>query len=221
MSFQKLLKMVDTRSKDSVFGYIRQSRENADDTAIPTMIQYCCLKYYFINEYFTKCGDKLQINDNGKIVSSMFNDDTTGSAHANIMIDPQNASIIKCKWNIKILKMYGNCYFGIDSSNNPKTNEDFTSFFNSDHNCYAFAMLSGDFAALPDTYKKYGERCCNCDVIRMELDVTNQTLKFYRNGKDLGDGPLKVDVSKKYHMAIAFHIGGCFEIVGYDEEYRL
>ena len=72
MSFQKLLKLVDDRSKDSVFGYIRQSRKNTDDTAIPMMIQYCCLKYYFINAYFTKCGDGIQINETGNIVSSFI-----------------------------------------------------------------------------------------------------------------------------------------------------
>ena len=69
-SFKKLLKMVDDRSKDSVFGYIRQSRDISNDAAIPMMIQYCCLRYYFLNEYFTKCGDKSIINESSTIVTS-------------------------------------------------------------------------------------------------------------------------------------------------------
>ena len=106
MSFQQLLKMADNRSKDSVFGYIRQSRKNINDTAIPTMIQYCCLKYYFINEYFTKCGDDLKISQNGKIVSKPDNVYRFQSVYGNVLIDIDNISISKYVWTKSIPKYY-------------------------------------------------------------------------------------------------------------------
>ena len=113
-SFQKLLKMVDYRSKDCVFGYIRQSCDKSKATQIPMMIQYCCLKYYFVYEYFTKGGVNLKFSDDKQSVTSIAENRWTFKCHAafgNIIIDTSNKCIIKYKWTIKILEMFGGIFF--------------------------------------------------------------------------------------------------------------
>ena len=104
MSFKKLLKVVDDPSKDSVFGYIRQSRLESKDSAIPTMIQYCCLKYYFINEYFSKCSAKLKLNCSKKMITSRGGSGNN-RAYGNVVIDLDNKLVTRYKWTIQIKKL--------------------------------------------------------------------------------------------------------------------
>ena len=214
--------MVDDRSKDSVFGFIRQSRHKTHDTAIPMMIQYCCLNYYFINEYFTKCGDNLKISDDGKIVSKQRNlYGKIVSVYGNAMIDIDNISTSKYVWTIKI-GGEETCYFGIDSSNKKWINGDFTDWDNPNA-YYAYNMTAARYATNED-YLPYGEVCDDGDIVKMELDARNKTLKFYRNGTDLGCIPQTI-ISGKYHMALCFQYPRIrkkvvYEILDYEEQYK-
>ena len=81
-------------------------------------------------------------------------------------------------------------------------------------------MTHGRFVSYPDTYGIYGESCIPDDIIVMELNVANQLLRFYRNGKDFGDTPKKIKMGEKYYMAISIYGKCSFQILKYEEEYK-
>ena len=216
MSFQKLLKLVDDRSKNSVFGYIRQSRDDAEQMAIPMMIQYCCLKYYFINEYFKKCGDNLRISNNPKIVTSIEKTWTFEKhfATGNIVIDPANESITKYVWTIRVLELVylGDIYFGIkplDDSYN-------------DSCMYRLELSEGRIKiGFHGCNVGFGNNCAKNDILIMSFNVKNETLVFHHNAKNLGNIPYEIDMERKYRMIVNLYgDGSSVELVRYQETYN-
>ena len=209
MSFQKLLKMVDDRSKDSVFGYIRQSRDTSKDAAIPMMIQYCCLRYYFINEYFSKHGNNLTISDNGQIVTALESglNSKHNSAHGNIIIDPTNEYITQYEWKIQLLKFRGG-YFGI------------APFESSSDSGYKLGLLGGTITNHKEIYG-YAGRIYQNDTISMVFNVTDKSLSFHHNGTDLGNIPYTIDMKRKYKMIVTlFTKNQSVQMLQYKERYN-
>ena len=211
MSLIKLLKTVDNRSKDSVFGYIRQSRDESKDAAIPTMIQYCCLKYYFINEYFSKCCIDLRISNNGRVVKSTDSgcQYREHSAFGNIIVNPSSKCITEYKWTVKLLELTGGGYFGLNPLNCPDA-----------ANSYGLGLSRGSV---------WGNRICQSystgsvknDIISMVLNVKNKTLSFHRNGKDLGNINCEIDMNRKYRMSVTFYkTDSCAQLLKYEEKYE-
>ena len=210
MSFRKLLKMVDNRSKDSVFGYIRQSGDTSEHTAIPMMIQYCCLKYYFVTEYFSKikCGNLLKVNNDPRIViRTGDNHLSANSVFGNIAIDLNNNSIKKYVWKFKIISMTGTMYIGIDSLDyKTEINRAFSSI--AYHKCnkpfyaFGFAGCVAIYHSKRDNYfEASGTSSVDGDIITMELNAEKRTLRFYRDDVDLGI--IRNIRLEKYWMAVS------------------
>ena len=202
--------MVDDRSKDSVFGYVRQSQDTSKDAAIPMMIQYCCLRYYFLNEYFTKQGSNLKISNIGQIVTSIGwgSNCVNHSAFGSIIIDPANKCIIQYEWKIKLLEFGGGGYFGIVPLN--------SSFVGG----YKLGLWSGTITSEEGT-KRYGGHCYTNDIISMVFNVTHATLSFHHNGTDLGNIPYTIDIGGKYKMIVSlYYNNSSVQILQYKERYN-
>ena len=141
-----------------------------------------------------------------------------------MLINPKNVSISKYKWKIKILKIPSSISIGIDSSNKSMINGYFSNLCSAAHSFYALELTpewNVSFVSNePVTYSNSGEICYEGDIITMELDVAHETLRFYRNGKDIGNFPGKINMNKQYHLAIAFLAEGQCELLEYQEKYH-
>ena len=210
MSFKKLLKMVDDGSKDSVFGYIRQSCKESGKASIPMMIQYCCLRYYFLNEYFSKCGINMKISDNGHVVRAIRRSEHVDSAIGKFIVDLRNDLVTEYKWTIKLLKLTAGGRFGLVSENYCKFHYVCGLGFSS-------GTIIGHSCVIPEAY---GKGCVKNDIISMVLNVKSQTLSYHHNGRNLGDIAVKIDKKTNYKMAVTlYQTDSVVQLVRYQEKY--
>ena len=115
MSFIKQLKqIIDDNTKHSVFGYIRRiEKSNHFFCAIPVMIHYLCLQYYFYGEYFQKCGDDIIISDDHRSIEKKADaaENWSNTSYGNMWFE---SSIDQtAEWIFKIDKMppnVSNCF---------------------------------------------------------------------------------------------------------------
>ena len=202
MSFTKLLEIVDTRSKDSVFGYIRQSRDKVED-AIPMMIQYCCLRYYFVRDYFVKpTEDIFEVSNHGQVLSKEDKKFTWNCEnYGNIIIDP-TSQISVYRWRIKFAKLDNRfeISLGIQS---PK------------HKDWGLLLKQHDGQKDVHKYDIWEK-----NVITMELDMKEKTLRYLQYGRDLPTYNVKIHSDQKYRLMVAVFYGKVkLCMTKYEEEY--
>ena len=107
----KKLNTIDTRIKDSVFGYVRSMESKLCLDNIPALISYITLNYYYHNEYFAKFGKQVKLSNNNMTVTKFeqlkkrqyFSNTTYG----NIWIDSNIPQI--ATWTLKM----PNATFGV------------------------------------------------------------------------------------------------------------
>ena len=63
------LNSIETRIKDSVFGYIRSMESKLCLDIIPALISYITLNYYYHDEYFAQSGKHVQLSNNNMTVT--------------------------------------------------------------------------------------------------------------------------------------------------------
>ena len=208
MAFCNLLKIADQRSKDTVFGYLRELQNMVDpDYSTPQQIEYCCLEYYLSKEVFTERGDNMTINQTMDMVTNAAKADNT--AYGSIIIDPSNQDnkISEYKWDFKFLTVEPRfVYIGLDSSDKENINTSFVYPADNKHIFYGFAT-DGWFDWQIDygtglKCVKYGEKCRKNDKITMILNIKDATLRYEKNGKDFGIVGTKINLEKKYHLAV-------------------
>ena len=122
------IKTIDVRSKNTVFGFIRESQSLFDTETqcyIPDVVGYIVLMYCYIAEYFTVYGSNIEYNQSTntiKYISSCHGQHET--AYGNINIDTNDNCIHR--WTLRIIN--DECYeifIGIDSSNKSYINDQF------------------------------------------------------------------------------------------------
>ena len=67
----KQLKMLDNSDKSLVFGFIKMMEKKSNLIAIPLLVFYNILGYYYIHDYFEKCGDDLQISEDKMTITKI------------------------------------------------------------------------------------------------------------------------------------------------------
>ena len=205
-------KNIDQSQKDLVAGYFRQiqSLMNKHEHAYydtPPLVVYLTILYYYIREYFTKCGVGMKINETGdKIDTISLEGEST--AYGNIEIDGSSNRIYRWKIKIMSIPQYSPIIaVGIDSSNKKWLNRYF--YFkhqDSSYYVYKFTRNRGfKYRNSRNEYaNNYGHGIDVGDIITMELDTNKKMIRFYHNGEDQGIAFENIDFSenKKYHMAV-------------------
>ena len=214
MALARLLKFVDQRSKDTVNGYLRELQNMVDrDYSTPPQVEYCCLAYYLREEYFTKCGDAMRINEEKDTATNT--DSVMQTVYGNILIDLKNDKILEYKWEIELLECQGQyAYIGLDSSDKQCLNTNFAIPVENKHVFYGFAT-DGFFAWQQDYGKGssgiFGEmNFCDSkkETITMVLNVKDASLRYHRNGEDLGVVVPSIRLDLKYHFAVMIRTNG-------------
>ena len=104
----KKLSTIDTKIKDSVFGYIRSMKSKLFLDNIAALICYICLNYYYHGEYFAKYGQQVKLSKNNMTITKIQKldgiycfDNTT---YGNTWIDTSIPLI--ATWRLKMPKTY-------------------------------------------------------------------------------------------------------------------
>ena len=197
-SFGSITK-IDNRTKLIVNGYIRLETKYH----IPSLIIHIIIWYFWMNERFSICGSTMKINCDGDIVRATKA--LRNTAYGTVFID-MNIPLI-CLWRIKILKYQYEKYsqyhifIGISSTNREYLNYGYQqSRYN--HGSYnTMGCIQKKGMAKPRTF---GQSFKENDIISMELNTMNKTLKFYKNDKSQGIAFTNIPTKYKYYLAVSF-----------------
>lgn len=207
-----------------IFGYIRKLEskmliQNSYD--IPIDIKNLCLLFYFIYlDEFDKHHPELQISSSSS-KCGQCNDTVRSTIGGNwrcvygktIIDKTKNPNISIYKWTLKFslnnFKMAPPA-IGIVSSigNKPIDRYCFMTTNDCDYDYYGWETA---WSGLRDLHnltqgKHYGQSPGKNALIIMELNVNEQTLKFYKDGEDLGIAFDKIDTeTNKYQLAISIY----------------
>ena len=224
MAYVKLLQKADQQSKDVVSGYLRELQNVINPHhATPFHIQCCCLQFYLLTEYFTKYGDNMTLNQAMDTITTKSGiSKCHNTAYGNILIDPDDDKIKEYRWDFTINGSVICCYVGIDSSDKKYANDRFTRNKPDRSGFYAF-RCDGYFDYKGDGKFKaahYGpllqQGCRSGDIISMIVNVRSGILRYYCNGKDLGNAPTWILLNRKYYMAIEINrIGTSIQLIDF------
>eukprot|EP01083_Nonionella_stella_P021267 58986_1 len=134
------------------------------------------------------------------------------TVYGNFKIESSLNSI--CIWTFKILHLTSsyemntgsneNIYIGIDSSNKDNIHIDFSEGYSARYKYFAWgsdqaAWYNGDF-------NNYGTAFNNNDIVQMEINTQNKSLKYYLNGIDQDIAFTRLfssEIDEFYYLAIA------------------
>ena len=163
MASLKKLKTLDHADKSLVFGYITHMEEESNISSIPLVIVYKILAYFYIYEYFSECGDDLQITDDKTTVTKAykehhrFNHRWWNNAYGHLWFNSNGNEIVKWKFEIKgngiVMNGLRDKVFFVLTPYGNRLNDDATN--QSDAPNYGFSNEGG---------RIYYSRDGNCDI---------------------------------------------------------
>ena len=223
-TFSKL-KFADDRSKVIIFGFIRKIKINQDE--IPAEIKQLCLLFYFQAEQFGQHGKKLKVScSDDANINDIIEQHIEGfwySGYGTFIINPIKYPSAIYIWTLKFSTQSSAITtpsIGIVSVDTEYPLE-----------TYCFMSQEYDFYAWETTWKcardklqasrGYAEELDNgleCgDIIVMELNIPNATLKYTRNGKDLGIAHDNINMQNKYCLGLSFAAASCkFQLIEFE-----
>ena len=203
MSTLTKIKAIDQSTKDLTFGYIRKSTKCIKYTTIPMMINYVCLLYYHVimdqfvrkEAGFIVSSNETDDNPKGMVKINAYNIKRSGNIHGNIIVNPRKNPKVIATWIIKVNTT--RCIIGIHS----KYDGNCINFGQKDAKNYAWG--NGGAVIVPGTisYDDYDKFKAG-DVIKLELNVPKQQLKFYKNDKETDFWIDDIDLSQNYHLMV-------------------
>ena len=222
----KSIKHINQKDVWTVTGYLRSIELLLPDSSayynIPEPVNHLILSYYHRPEYFTICGSRLQIDDiqdtlthkTDEIHDFDYND--VGTAYGNIMINGDEDHVLV--WIFKIIKCKDGLYIGIDSSNRKHPDSEPIDPWTKKYTFWSYAGGANAFLFynIQDEMKNgcvnngfYAEDWRDNDILRMEVDVPNQTIKYILNDKDTGIAFNDINLKgKQFCLAISSEEGG-------------
>ena len=167
---------------------------------IPSIIVSTCILFYCIDEYFTDHGPNVVLSDynsiatvNGQIsCDSDIDDDNIDydCVYGNIAIDLKRHIIYE--WAIKILALIDEnlgdeISIGICAKKKEayEGNEAFGHHLNATKDTYHL-LCCGESYGYDRSTRQYGDNWKTNDVIKMEFNTKNMTIKYHVNDKDYG-----------------------------------
>ena len=189
-----------------VFGFISRIEAKLSSNIIPDPIKLLCFEYYFIAEHFAYHGHKTMINDEKDIAGHTSSDHFHNTLYGNQLIDPNDKTIKKYKWRLKILgfKNSNGLYFGIDSSDIGYLNDNYTNSYSNKNPFYAFTVTRFKRRHDQPQVRHGGDKYKVGDVVCLTLDVEKRTFGLVINDDDKHNYKHKNVIIKdvKYRLAV-------------------
>lgn len=196
--FKKHLPKANQRQKDSVKGWIRNEQKLNKLWNIPSLIQSLCIIYF--NEYdelsTENCGALVDISNDKTSITKRETNLSNLYCFGTLRIPSLNNNNIY-RWDVQIIKWtpgvhgFDNAMIGVSSRTklwkSPGTN--LTPY------CRALEYAYGDtgkimnpawYSRTRDRWSDYGDKAKENDIISVELDIGDSTVRFYVNDKDQG-----------------------------------
>ena len=208
-------KQSDDKIKNLVFGFIRES---IPTQSIPMVINYLCVLYYLLKEKFDKIergstdiveilSNENILNQNDIIKYKSNNEQLISEIFGCFKIDFVAFSSRILKWNFDV--KCDKISIGIRSYLNQR-------LFKHGKTYYKFhsdGRLESDLELDLDNDISFG----NGDIITMEMDPTNKSLKFYKNCKEIGVefDDIKTSNNIQYTMFIELGSYGSIKLIDF------
>lgn len=220
-----LLKYVDDRSRDLAFGYIRleSKLQQLNQYEIPKEIKNLCLMYFFeFEQFYEYDAKKLKVSSSSEYrQNDIVEQIATGcwySVYTRFIIDPQQQPNGIFIWKVQFTRPQerykkASPAIGIVSvEHNPLDSYCFMSY-NHQFYCWQTAWQNartmkekGDASVSP-SYG--GQRGLDTgDIVTIQVDIKNKSLRFYLNDKDLGIAHGNIKMEYKYKFAMSFAHSG-------------
>eukprot|EP01084_Bolivina_argentea_P126028 223217_1 len=211
-----LLKLIKQNTKDVVFGYMRKMASLVQVSSnIPKLVKFTVLYYYHQPEYFTVYSPKIALDEFNSIITNNKISNKNHTSYGNIDVNGSvNAVFV---WKILLICGFGTVCIGLDSSNKKYINGDFSDRKQNQFNFYAFSDQNKYNHRF--IHAKYGDDWCDQDILTMELNTKEKTLKLYINDIDQGVGFNNIELKdKNYNFAIAlYHSNESIQLLSFEQ----
>ena len=209
MSLKQLLNIVTDHDKMCTFGFIREQQKQLNLIAVPMMIQYCCLKYYFEFDQFEKCGSKMQIIGENKMkVEIKESGSGWNTAYCAFLLDPALNQNVIYEWKFKIGDAW-NC-IGIQSSYD-SLDQYLFGWGTVTNTNKVYGLHSNGFLYVGENYIGTTDKFGEGDEITMVMNMRDETLSFRKNSRNLEislnhkaglRNTTQFDATKLYHASV-------------------
>ena len=214
------VKWIDTYTKDTVSGYIRQCQSllpsNNIYYTIPSLVIHWCLLYYFIGDAFdpNSCGKGFELSNNNKVMVCM--ESVNGSVYLTKKVDKGIH-----KWSFKLIQVDSFCDMAIGVwkvNNKPQVNKCIYNM-NANGKCYGWHLNWGYTTNGDDNENKhYGEtNCVTGDIVDMILDLDKMELRYCHNTKDYGVAFQNIEKTAYKAVVSTNDINDSVELISYQQ----
>ncbi len=221
-SFLKLLSKVDTKTKATVYGWIREAEISLQIAQIPMMLSSICILYYRDEEIFDTIAKHTKLSQNKKCVTKIGADYECNCNYGLTEI-ASNSDYI-CRWDLKIIKksesVRGGIRVGISSI---RKSGDFWKICKEiTTGIYMYSSWRRKLDPFEDLdnncWKLYGKRFGENDIVSIILDLKRQQIRYLVNGEDQGIANRNVQKSDeiKYQLLVVMAMSDdCVEIMNF------
>lgn len=199
----EIAEVIDQSKKDAVLGFIRRIYPNSN-SFIPSIIAHWCLLYYHIGEYLIpskKCAKEMQL-DSSKTLVKCIKDSYAGVIYGNTIIDHTKTNMLYT-WEIMIIRNWTDAEYptiaSVEIGISDKKQYDPEIEDGTDVGIHYFLTSTGnvryrmDFGLFESErsyssgWEEYGKGFGNGDIVKMEFNTGNRTLRYYVNDKPVSD----------------------------------
>merc|ERR1712228_93361 len=223
LSIEKL-KQIIPNIQLTVFGFIREAQQQLfgsnDDSyhIIPDLVTYITLNFYYERVFWEKINKRFTLSEDNKTLTC---DKKTrkqlqgwdNASFVNIEIDSMQPCI--AKWTLRIDKSKHHVMIGIIGG---RLTTDVGLFESYD---YAYWSASGESrGGLNASWKSYGDKFKDGDVIDCILDLKKKEISFHKNGIDQGVACEDVQCDKdfKFRLGVSVYFeGGQCSIIDFQQ----
>ena len=223
------LKTVDDATVNLVYGYIRRSQALFEDKIIPDEITNICIIYYFVPEFFVKCGKYMKIlkkHVSNDLISSTSSGDWS-TAYGNQIINMNETPNMTYQWTIKTTNKW--LIMGLESTDFKNLNVDLTNtdghlYKNTNKQCkhygwYTMSRLCSSYE-LGRKNTVYDTISPTNKEIMMELNCKSKSLKYVVDGKDHGIAFSNIDSTQNYRFAISMWDNGSLQLLNFQQKFQ-
>ena len=212
----KLLSKIDKRTKDAVYGWIRNKEKQLKLCNVPSMLKALCILYYRNDEIFHLISDNgIKLSENKKIIANIceFNAYNNSNFGINEILSESKAIYV---WSLRIIKQsvqrQRNDGITIGISSKYAVNEDVMRWSEP-----FYAFWEGKKGS-NNEWGNYSARYRDGDEVSMHLDLVKAEIKLIINRKDQGVAftDVKQSTSIKYRLLVCLSgKNDCVEITDF------
>ena len=233
MSLTRMLSQTDSKTKNAVYGFIRDEKHNSSNIIIPSMIAAIIIIFYRNDEHFEITASDIITSKNKKKISKIGKEENfeNGVSYGINQISTTNNTKIYT-WTVKINKLYEfdslhKGHFkhfetlGIGLSSN-------INLINIAGRCRQYLFLNDGtinrYPPDPDDinvyFYKYGDLMRENDIITMELNLNTSQITYFINGINKGVAYKNIikgeNIKYRFMVTMGFYHNEV-EIISYSE----